>query len=127
MGDGEVRAEDRHRIAEDEVFPSEKDSFLVRREVMEAKETSPLLCILFAHVGQSVLDPTGVVLEADGETAARQIPLSDRLQRFIPFPKTLPLFFLLREELQTKFREAFLLLAREDSIGLLVTHQSIIG
>jgi hypothetical protein len=43
MGDGEVRGENRHGIAEDKVFTSVEDSFLAFREMIQAKETSPFV------------------------------------------------------------------------------------
>ncbi len=70
MGDGEVRRENRHGIAEDQVFASVEDPFLAFREMIQAEETSPLLCIFFCHAGHTALDSSGIVLEADGKSPA---------------------------------------------------------
>jgi hypothetical protein len=43
MGDGEVRRENRHGIAEDQVFASVEDPFLVFRKMIQAEETWPLV------------------------------------------------------------------------------------
>jgi hypothetical protein len=95
MGDGEVGGENRHGIAKDQVFASVEDSFLAFREMIQAEETSSLVCILFAHVGQATLDSSRVVLEADGKSPARDIPLPDSLERFAALPKVQPRPFLL--------------------------------
>ena len=43
MGDGEVRRENRHGIAKDQVIASVEDPFLDFREMIQAEETSPLV------------------------------------------------------------------------------------
>jgi hypothetical protein len=70
MGDGEVRRENRHGIAEDQVIASEEDPFLTFREMIQAEETSPLVYIFFAHIGQAALDPSGIVLKSDRKSFA---------------------------------------------------------
>jgi hypothetical protein len=95
MGDGEVRRENRHGIAEDQVFVSVEDSFLVFREMIQTEKTSPPGCIFFCHTGQAALDSSGIVLEADGKSPAGEIPLSDVLKQFVTFPKIQPRLFLL--------------------------------
>jgi hypothetical protein len=70
MGDGEVRRENRHGIAEDQVFVSVKDPFLTSREMVQAEETAPFICIFFCHIGETALDSSGIVLESDGKSAA---------------------------------------------------------
>src|SRR4030042_4247295 len=102
MGDGEVRKENRHGIAEDEVFTSVQDPFLTVGEMIQAEETLPLLCIFFSHIGQAALHSSWIILEADGKSLAGDIPLPDVLQQFVAFPKIQPRLFLLRQELETK-------------------------
>jgi len=80
MGDGEVRRENRHGIAEDQVVASKEDSFLTFREMIQAEETSPLVYIFFAYIGQAALDSPGILLEAYGKPSARDIPLPDALK-----------------------------------------------
>ncbi len=43
MGDGEVRWEDRHRIAEDQIIATVMDPFLILGKMIQTKETSPFL------------------------------------------------------------------------------------
>jgi hypothetical protein len=71
MGDGEVRRENRHGIAEDQIIASKEDSFLTFREMIQAEETSPLVYIFFAYISQAALDPSGIVLKSDGKSFAR--------------------------------------------------------
>ena len=70
MGDGEVRREDRHGIAEDQVVGSAENSFLALRQTIETEETSSVFCISFAHAGCAALDSSGIVLEADRKSVA---------------------------------------------------------
>jgi len=70
MGDREVRRENRHGIAEDQVFVSVEDPFLTLREMVQAEETAPFICILFRNIGETALNSSRIVLEADGKSAA---------------------------------------------------------
>jgi hypothetical protein len=70
VGDGEVRRENRHGIAEDQVIVSIEDPFLAFRKMIQAEETMPLPSIFFCHIGRTALDSTGVVLEAGGKPPA---------------------------------------------------------
>ena len=96
MGDGEVRRENRHGIAEDQVFASVENPFLAFRKMIQAKETSSVFCIFFAQVSCAALDSSGIVLEADRKSPTGDIPLFDVLKRFVAFPKIEPGLFLLR-------------------------------
>jgi hypothetical protein len=96
MGEGEVRRENRHGIAEDQVLASVEDPFLAFRKMIQAEVTSPLGCIFFAHLSKAALDSSGIVLEADGKSPTRDIPLPDVLKRLAAFPKIRPDLFLLR-------------------------------
>jgi hypothetical protein len=58
--------------------------------MMQAEETWALVSIFFVHAGQAALDSSWIVLEADGKSAAREIPLPDILKGFAAFPKLLP-------------------------------------
>jgi hypothetical protein len=80
---------------------------LTFREMIQAEETSRLLCIFSVHNGRTALDPSGIVLETDGKSVAADIPLLDVLQQFVAFPKILPGLFLLRQELETESGETF--------------------
>jgi hypothetical protein len=95
MGDGEVRRENRHGIAENQIVASVEDPFLAFREMIQAEETLPLVYISFANVGQAAFDSSPIVLEADGKSPAEDIPLPDVLKGFVAFPKIQPCFFLL--------------------------------
>jgi hypothetical protein len=64
MGDGEVRRENRHGIAENQVVVSVEDSLLAFRKAVQAEETSPLVSIFSSYVGQAALDSPGILLEA---------------------------------------------------------------
>ena len=77
MGDGEVRREDGHGIAEDQVVAPVEDSFLGFRETIETEETSSVFCVSFVHASCAALDSTGIVLEANGKPFAGDIPLPD--------------------------------------------------
>jgi hypothetical protein len=95
MGDGEVRRENRHGIAENQIVASVEDPFLAFREMIQAEETSLLVCIPFANVGQTALDSSRIVLEADGKSPAEDIPLPNVLKGFAAFPKIQPCLSLL--------------------------------
>ena len=73
MGDGEVRGEDGHGIAEDQVFAPVEDPFLSFREMIQAEETWPLVSFCSAHVCCTALDSSGIVLEADGKPSAGKV------------------------------------------------------
>ena len=75
MGNGEVGSKYRHGIAEDQVFVSIEDPFLIFREVIQAEETSPFICVLLGDVGRAALDSSGIVLEADGKSPAGNVSL----------------------------------------------------
>ena len=96
MGDGEVRRENRHGIAEDQVFASVEDPFLVFRKMIQAEETWLLVYHFFTHVGEAALDSSGIVLEADRKSPTGDIPLFDVLKQFVAFPKIEPRLFLFR-------------------------------
>ena len=105
MGDDKVRRENRHRIAEDQIFASVEDAFLSLRQTIQAEETSPFARFFFATIGQATFDSSGIVLEADRKPATGQIPLFYALQRFVAFSEVLPGLFLLRQELKAKSRK----------------------
>jgi hypothetical protein len=65
VGDSEVRREDRHGIAEDQVIASVEDPSLAFREMTQAKETLPVLFIYFAYFSCTTFDSAGIMLEAD--------------------------------------------------------------
>jgi hypothetical protein len=95
MGDGKVRRENRHGVAEDQVLASVEEPFLVSREMIQAEETSPLVCTLAVHGCQAALDSSRIVLEADGKFPAGDIPLPDIPERIAALPKIQPRLFLL--------------------------------
>ena len=70
--------EDRHGIAEDQVVAPVEDSFLTFGKMIQAEETGPVVSITSLYDGRTALYPSRVVLEADGESLARQVPFSDR-------------------------------------------------
>jgi hypothetical protein len=70
MGDSKVRGENRHGIAEDQVVTTVEDSFLAFGKMIPAKKTWPLVSITSVYDGRTALQPSGVVLEADGKPAA---------------------------------------------------------
>jgi hypothetical protein len=96
MGDGEVGRENRHGIAKNQVFAPVEEPFLPFREMIQAEETSSIVCIFFAHAGQAALDSSRIVLEADGKSSAGDIPFPDLPERFVAFPKVQPRLFLVR-------------------------------
>jgi hypothetical protein len=102
MGDGQVRRENRHGIAEDKVITSVKDPFLTLREMIDTQETRSIPDSCFVHVGCTALHPPGIVLESDRESGAVQIPLPAALQALVTFTKFLPGISLLRQEFETK-------------------------
>jgi hypothetical protein len=77
MGNGEVGSKYRHGVAEDQVFVSIEDPFLIFREMIQAEETSPFICVLLGDVGHAALDSPGIVLEADRKSAAGNAPLPE--------------------------------------------------
>jgi hypothetical protein len=95
MGDGEVRRENGHGIAEDQVFASVKDPFLPHGELIQAKEALQPLSIPEIHIGRTALHPSGIILETDGKPPAGKVPLPDLLQRIAAFPKIQPASLLL--------------------------------
>ena len=95
MGDREVRREDRHGIAEDQVIVSIEDSLLALRKMIETEETLPLRSIFFCYISRTAFDPSGVILEAEGKSPAEQISFSDSFKRLIALLKILPGIFLL--------------------------------
>ena len=126
MGDREVRREDRHGIAEDQIFVSEENPSLAFREMNRAEETAPLVFISFVHLGQAALDSSGIELKADGKPPTRESSLPDVLKRFVAFPKIEPRLFLFRQEIETKCRETLrTFLSVEGGINLFV-HQGIL-
>jgi len=94
MGNGEVRRENGHGIAEDQVFASVEDPFLAFREMLYAKETWPLVYVFSGHIGRTALDSSGIVLKSDGKSPAGDIPLLDIVKSSTAFPEILPGFFL---------------------------------
>jgi hypothetical protein len=90
VGDREVRRENRHGIAEDQVIVSIGNSLLTLRKIIETEETLLFRSIFFCHISRAAFDPSGVVLEADGKPPARQISFSDSFKRFIALLKILP-------------------------------------
>jgi len=70
MRNSEVRRENRHGIAENQVLTSVKDAFLFLGKMVQTEETRALVCVFLANVSQAALDPPGVVLETDGKTFA---------------------------------------------------------
>jgi hypothetical protein len=89
-----MRRKNRHGVTEDQVFIPIKDPFLPIREVIQTEETWPLGSIFFSHNGKTALDSSGVVLEADSESPARDFPLPDSLKQSVTFPKLQPCFLL---------------------------------
>ena len=77
MGDGEMRKEDRHGIAEDQVLALIKNSFLGFGKMIQAEKTWPLVSITFVNDGRTALHPSGVVLEANGKPPAGKSSLLD--------------------------------------------------
>ena len=112
MGDG---------IAENQVFASVEKPFLAFREMIQAEETAPLVCIFVAHVGEGVLDSSRIVLEADGKSSAGDIPLPDIPERFAALPEIRPRLFLLGQQIETKSGKTLHSFpAVESGIGLLL-------
>jgi hypothetical protein len=70
MGDSEVRGENRHGIAKDQVVVSVEDSPLAFGEAIQAEEASPFLYIYFPYIGQAALDSPGILLEPYGKSSA---------------------------------------------------------
>ena len=77
MGDDEVRREDRHGIAEDQVVAPVEDPLLPIRETIQAEETGPPFSIFLAHLGLAAPDPSWIVLDADGESPAGKVSFLD--------------------------------------------------
>ena len=70
MGNGEVRREDRHGIAEDQVFVAVENPLLTFKQAIQAEETLLLLTIFFCHIGRTAFDPFGIILETDSKSLA---------------------------------------------------------
>jgi hypothetical protein len=83
MRNGEVRRENGHGVAEDQVVASVKNSFLAFRELIQTEETSPFSSVFRIHHGRTALDSSGIELEADGKSPVGEITLPDILQRFV--------------------------------------------
>lgn len=105
MGDGEVRGENGHGIAENQVFVSVEDSFLAFREVIRAEETSSPVSFCSANLCCTAPDSSGIVLETDRKPPAGEASLPDVLKRFIAFQKIRPHLFLLRQKIEAKSRK----------------------
>ena len=71
MGNSELKRENRHGIAENQVIVSVEDPFLTFREMIQTEETLSLLSISFDPNSHTTCDPFGIVLEADGKSPAR--------------------------------------------------------
>jgi hypothetical protein len=123
MGDSEVGREYRHRIAEDQVIFPIEDSFLVFGKMIQAEKTWLLVSLLPAHFSRAALDPFWIVLEANREPLAGDIPHPDILQRFVTFPEIEPFLFLFRQEIKAKFREVFPCV--ETGVNLLIERYSL--
>ena len=77
MGDSEVRGEDRHGIAKDQVVVSVEDSPLAFGEAIQAEEASPFVYIFSPYVGQAAPDSSRILLKAYRKSSALDIPLLD--------------------------------------------------
>jgi len=80
MRNSELKRENRHGIAEDQVFLSVENPFLTFREMIQAEETLLLISIFFTPDSHTACDPSGIVLETDRKSFAGNIPLSEVLQ-----------------------------------------------
>ena len=105
MGDREVGRENRHGIAEDQVFPSIEDSFLGFGEMVQAEKAGTFVSVPIAHGGRAAPHPPGVVLEVDKKPRALDFPLTALPEQFAAFAKIIPGLFLLREKVETEPRE----------------------
>lgn len=120
-GYGEVKRENRHGIAEDQVFVPVPNPFLLFREMIQAKKAWTIIHRLFSHIGQGALHPSGVVLNAYREFAAGDVPYHHAPQKFIALSTSRPRFFLIREKFTTKLGKAFPMFPSfKNSVGLLV-------
>jgi len=102
MGEGEVRRKDGPGVAEDQVVASPQDTFLAFRQTVEAEETGLLSCSSFVRSSRCILKSSGIVMEADGELSAADVPFLHLLKRFVAFPELLPGISLLRQEFETE-------------------------
>jgi hypothetical protein len=121
MGDREVGRENRHGIAEDQVFASIEDPLLGLGEMVQAEKAGTFVSVLIAHGGRAASHPPGVVLEADGKPGALNFPLTGLPEQFAAFAKIIPGLFLLREEVETESRKSLQISSFVDgSISFLV-------
>ena len=67
--------EDGHRVAKDQVFVSVQNRLLAFGKVWGAKEARTATYALFVYVREGADDPARIVLDADGETSAANLPL----------------------------------------------------
>ena len=102
VGNGEMGRKDGHRIAEDQVVLPVEDAFLFFGQVGRAKKTGPLSHALFAHVGKGALDPSRIVLDKDGKSAALQLPLPHVVERVIAGARRRPRHLLPGEEVEAE-------------------------
>jgi len=105
MGNCKVQGQNRTGIAKNQIFVPVKNPFLALRKVLQAEETSSLICICLVDVGESVLDSFRIMLETNGKPPAGDIPFPDILERFAASPKLRPGLFLFGKQIQAEFRK----------------------
>jgi len=98
MREGEMRRENRHRVAEDQEIVLIEDSFLRWRELIQTEKTGFHASIFVIHISRTAPQPSRIILKPNGKAIAAQMALLNLLEPFITFLKLWPCFSLLAEE-----------------------------